>query len=159
MLKQNQGWAWWHTPLIPELGRQRQANFWVRGQPGLQIEFQDSQGYTEKPSLKKNKPKQNKTRTRDFVPIFPFWPTVIKVAFSNQYRCVPACVTVHYLAASTRGGQKRTLHPVELQLNMELAMYAGDIILVLSKNSRCLSPGLSYSTSRWLFKPDKLQSG
>ena len=27
----------WHTPLIPALGRQRQADFWVRGQPGLHI--------------------------------------------------------------------------------------------------------------------------
>jgi hypothetical protein len=45
--------AWWHMPLIPALGRQRQADFWVRGQPGLQSEFQDSQSYTEKPGLKK----------------------------------------------------------------------------------------------------------
>jgi hypothetical protein len=57
--------AWWCTPLIPALGRQRQrqADFWVRGQPGLQSEFQDSQGYTEKPCLKtktKNKNKQTK---------------------------------------------------------------------------------------------------
>jgi hypothetical protein len=44
--------AWWRTPLIPALGRQRQADFWVRSQPGLQSEFQDSQGYTEKPCLK-----------------------------------------------------------------------------------------------------------
>jgi hypothetical protein len=50
--------AWWHMPLIPALGRQRQADFWVRGQPGLQSEFQDSQGYTEKPCLEKNKTKQ-----------------------------------------------------------------------------------------------------
>jgi hypothetical protein len=54
--------AWWRTPLIPALGRQRQANFWVGGQPGLQSEFQDSQGYTEKPCLekqnKKTKPKE-----------------------------------------------------------------------------------------------------
>jgi hypothetical protein len=35
------------------LGRQRQADFWVWGQPGLQSEFQDSQGYTEKPCLEK----------------------------------------------------------------------------------------------------------
>jgi hypothetical protein len=46
-------------PLIPALGRQRQVDFWVQGQPGLQSEFQDSQGYAEKPCLK-NKTKQNK---------------------------------------------------------------------------------------------------
>jgi hypothetical protein len=49
---------WWHTPLIPALGRQSQADFWVWGQPGLQSEFQDSQVYTEKPCLEK--PKINK---------------------------------------------------------------------------------------------------
>jgi hypothetical protein len=49
---------WWHMPLIPALGRQRQVNFWVRGQPGLQSEFQDSQGYTEKPCLEKQTNKQ-----------------------------------------------------------------------------------------------------
>jgi hypothetical protein len=46
---------WWCTPLIPALGRQRQADFWVWGQPGLQSEFQDSQDYTEKPCLEKKK--------------------------------------------------------------------------------------------------------
>jgi hypothetical protein len=40
-------------PLIPALKRQRQVDFRVQGQPGLQSEFQDSQGYTEKPCLKK----------------------------------------------------------------------------------------------------------
>jgi hypothetical protein len=34
---------WWFTPLIPALRRQRQVDFWVWGQPGLQTEFQDSQ--------------------------------------------------------------------------------------------------------------------
>jgi hypothetical protein len=47
-------------PLIPALGRQRQVDFRVRGQPVLQSEFQDSQGYTEKPCLEKPKPNQNK---------------------------------------------------------------------------------------------------
>jgi hypothetical protein len=53
--------AWWHMPLIPALERQRQVDFWVRGQPGLQSEFQDSQGYTEKPCLEKTNlpPKEN----------------------------------------------------------------------------------------------------
>jgi hypothetical protein len=41
-------------PLIPALRRKRQADFWVRGQPGLQSEFQDK-GYTEKLCLKKKK--------------------------------------------------------------------------------------------------------
>ena len=44
-------WRWLRTPLIPALGRQRQVDFWVQGQPGLQSEFQDSQGYSEKPCL------------------------------------------------------------------------------------------------------------
>jgi hypothetical protein len=51
---------WWCTPLVPALGRQRQADFWVWGQPGLQSEIQDSQGYTEKPCLEKQKNKTKK---------------------------------------------------------------------------------------------------
>jgi hypothetical protein len=38
-------------PLVPALGRQRQADFGVQGQPGLQSEFQDSEDYTEKHCL------------------------------------------------------------------------------------------------------------
>jgi hypothetical protein len=41
--------------LIPGLGRQRQADFEFQGQPGLQSEFQDSQGYTEKSLSRKTK--------------------------------------------------------------------------------------------------------
>jgi hypothetical protein len=47
--------------LFPALGRQRQVDLWIRGQPGLQREFQDSQGYTEKPCLKK----QNNHKTKN----------------------------------------------------------------------------------------------
>jgi hypothetical protein len=49
-------------PLIPALGKQRQADFWVRGQPGLQSEFQDSQIYAENPVLKKKKRREEKRR-------------------------------------------------------------------------------------------------
>jgi hypothetical protein len=40
------------TKVIPTLGRQRRADLWFLGQPGLHSEFQHSQGYTEKSCLK-----------------------------------------------------------------------------------------------------------
>ena len=43
-----------------------EADFWVRGQPGLQNEFQDSQGYTKKPYLEK--PKTNKQTNKQTKP-------------------------------------------------------------------------------------------
>jgi hypothetical protein len=46
----------------PSTREQRQADFWVRGQPGLQSEFQDSQCYTEKPCLEKTKKKKKKKK-------------------------------------------------------------------------------------------------
>jgi hypothetical protein len=36
-----------------------EAGFWARGQPGLQSEFQDSQGYTEKPCHEKKQKHKN----------------------------------------------------------------------------------------------------
>jgi hypothetical protein len=47
-------------PLISALGRQRQVDFWVWGQPGQQSEFQDSKGCSEKPCLQKNKTNKQK---------------------------------------------------------------------------------------------------
>jgi hypothetical protein len=61
-------------PLIPALGRQRQANFWVRAQPGLQSEFQDSQDYTEKPCLKKTKKQK---QTKKIVPDFHVFVNIV----------------------------------------------------------------------------------
>jgi hypothetical protein len=54
------GRVWWCTPVIPALRRQRQADFCVRGQPGLQSEFQDSQGYTHTKKTLSLKNKQTK---------------------------------------------------------------------------------------------------
>jgi hypothetical protein len=62
--KQKLSRAWWRTPLIQALGRQRQADFWVQGQPGLQSEFQDSQSYTEKPCLKTKQNKKQKQKKK-----------------------------------------------------------------------------------------------
>jgi hypothetical protein len=44
----------------PNTQRQRQADFWVRGQSGLQSEFQENQGFREKPCLENEKWKTNK---------------------------------------------------------------------------------------------------
>ena len=54
--------------LLSERLLKRQADFWVQGQPGLQSEFQDSQGYTgryfpEKQTNKQTK-KNKKTKTK-----------------------------------------------------------------------------------------------
>jgi hypothetical protein len=57
--------VWWQTPLIPALRRQRLVDFRVRGQPGLQSEFQDSQG---KPVSTKNN-NINKKKLNPFVDI------------------------------------------------------------------------------------------
>jgi hypothetical protein len=52
--------AWWHTPLIPALRKQRQVDSWVRGQPGLQSEFQDQQGLHRETLSRKTKKKKKK---------------------------------------------------------------------------------------------------
>jgi hypothetical protein len=49
----------------PSTQRQRQADFWVRGQPGQrQSEFQNSQGYKEKPCLEKQQQQQKKKKKK-----------------------------------------------------------------------------------------------
>jgi hypothetical protein len=62
--RRSESQAWWRTLLIPALRRQSQADFWIKGQPGLQSEFQDNKGYTEKPCLEKPKQKTNKKNER-----------------------------------------------------------------------------------------------
>jgi hypothetical protein len=39
-------------------------DLWVRGQPGVRSEFQDSQEYTEEPWLEKKKKQKNKNKKR-----------------------------------------------------------------------------------------------
>jgi hypothetical protein len=71
-------------PLIPALRRQRQADFWV-DQPGLQSEFQNSQGYTEKPCLEKPKPKTELSIEEEFLLIkSSFYLTIILKMIQTQ---------------------------------------------------------------------------
>jgi hypothetical protein len=56
-------------PLIPAFGRQRQADFWVQGHPGLQSEFEDSQGYKEKHCQKKKKKKKKEKKKKQGFPV------------------------------------------------------------------------------------------
>jgi hypothetical protein len=87
---------WWCTPLIPELGKQRQADFQVQGQPGLQSEFQDSQGHTEKPCLEntkkqKQKQKQKKNKNDDKMRI-PVWKDL-------EYSRAPSTVNTEHITS------------------------------------------------------------
>jgi hypothetical protein len=55
----------WLMSLIPALEGQKPVDLGVQTQPGLQSEFQGSQGYTERPCLKSNKYKiKNKKEKR-----------------------------------------------------------------------------------------------
>lgn len=49
------GWMWWCMPSVPVLGRQRQQGLFIWGHPGLCSKFPDSQSYTERPCLNKEK--------------------------------------------------------------------------------------------------------
>jgi hypothetical protein len=77
------GLAWWHLPLIPALGRQRQADFWVRGQSGLESEFQDSQGYAEKPCLEKTNKNKVSSSNMECLDV-PRLPQICSRAYSFQ---------------------------------------------------------------------------
>jgi hypothetical protein len=89
-----------HSQLIPALGRQRQVDFWVRGQPGLQSEFQDSQGYTEKPFLEKTNNKNKKHSqhcARDSPQNFSFCKTKTESPLSQPSFPQPASMPLSLL--------------------------------------------------------------
>jgi hypothetical protein len=65
---------------------QRQADFWIWGHLGLQSEFQDSQGYTGKPCLKKPKKKkpQNNQNQKNLKPPNQTKPTNQPTKHTNK---------------------------------------------------------------------------
>jgi hypothetical protein len=108
--KPNHGQSWWCTPLIPALGRQRQADFRVQGQPDLQSEFQDSQGYREKPCLEKqnknkkqNKKTTPKTKNHEVV---QWWcmPLILVFGRQSQVDCCELEASLVYRASSKTAG-------------------------------------------------------
>jgi hypothetical protein len=85
------------TPLTPALGRQRQVDFWVRGHPALQSEFQDILGYTEKPCLKTNKQKQKTKLCRYDPSKLVQWMVLWKVEWKlmyEQFKTLSYCAAV-----------------------------------------------------------------
>jgi hypothetical protein len=56
----------WHTFNPSTHEAEAGESMWVWGQPGLQIEFQDSQGYTEKSCLEKNQTNKKPKNTTKY---------------------------------------------------------------------------------------------
>jgi hypothetical protein len=69
---ERQAGQWWLIPLIPALGRQSQADFWIQSQPGPQSESQDSPDYREKPCFEKTKRKQINNKSHSKINFRPF---------------------------------------------------------------------------------------
>jgi hypothetical protein len=89
------------------LERQRQADFSVRGQPGLQSEFQDSQEYTEKPCLEKPK--------YIYIYIYVCVCVCVCVCVKNPIYiyicvCVCVCVCIKERKKERKEGRKKIIH-------------------------------------------------
>jgi hypothetical protein len=82
-------------PLIPALSRQRQADFCVRGQLGLQSEFRDSQGYTEKLCLKKTNQKRKKKKIKLSKPVSSSSQWFLTLILLEFLSWLPSVITCH----------------------------------------------------------------
>jgi hypothetical protein len=76
------------------------VDLWVRGQPGLQSEFQDSQGYTEKPCLEKQKKNKKQKKTPLPSPYIAWIKYSIHTYFS-KLQVMPFLKKVAHLARDT----------------------------------------------------------
>ena len=87
--------------MIPALGRQRQANFLVQGQPGLQSEFQYCQlglrgGLMSQRN--KNKTKTNKTKQKSIV-----YPFICHCGLDWIWNRLWACLSGYFQSAERKG--------------------------------------------------------
>ena len=66
----------------------------------------------------------------------------------------PVCVHVYYIHAGARGGQKRVLDPLEVELQMFVSYHigSGKQALVLCKNNKCFNPAISPAPGLFIFK-------
>jgi hypothetical protein len=84
--KQNKAWQWWCMPLIPALGRQRQADFFVRGQPDLQSWVPGQPGLHRETLSQKN---QNNKRIYMWNVVYFGGVSIIGINGTPQYSAHP----------------------------------------------------------------------
>ena len=90
-------------PLIPAFERQRQADLWVPGQPGLQSEFQEGQPELHRETLSQNKQTNKQTKNQqkkaNKVCISMVWGMLAIIMVSKPF-AYPARNPVHYFLSS-----------------------------------------------------------
>jgi hypothetical protein len=76
------------------------AFLWVRGQPGLQSEFQDSQGYTEKPCFEKTKTKNKRTHAqiKTGIVFYPFTKWDFKNLWLDFFKKLFKCFSIDQIS-------------------------------------------------------------
>jgi hypothetical protein len=132
LLKDTKGRAWCCTPLIPACGRRRQADFWVQGQPGLQSEFQDSQGYTEKPCLETHAPQKKRERKLNFIAFqgealfgFQCWPRL----GAAGSRCLGSVHSLSHHCISTSNAKNKGVSGVPSRVELVLSCLLSSVLV------------------------------
>jgi hypothetical protein len=141
-------------PLIPALGRQRQADFWVQGQPGLQSDFQDSQSYTEKPCLEKpnkqiNKNKQTKKdpKTQENIDKFFSYHFIVYI----RVLCLHICMCTTCVPVPVEAKRGRTSNPPELEFQTIVSCHVGSLWVLLTSGS-----SLCFYQHLFFWAPDRI---
>jgi hypothetical protein len=111
-------------PVIPALGRQRQVDFWVWGQPGLQSKFQDSPDCTEKPCLK-----QTNKKDLFFIDVYTIYKWVGGDVRSGTFRGQKRALESQAVAGSLMWVLKIQHSPLEEQNTFLTAVLSLNLLL------------------------------